>query len=137
MFKKLLAVTHTNQSVDLALLILRVGISLLMITHGYPKLQKLLAGDMSFGDPIGLGVPLSLTLTVFAEFICPILIIVGLFTRPASFFLIFTMFVAVFIVHASDGLAKQEKGLLFFIPYLALMLAGPGKYSLDKFLFNK
>lgn len=36
------------------LLLLRVGVSALMLTHGIPKLINLVTGNLEFGDPIGL-----------------------------------------------------------------------------------
>ena len=38
---------------EIGLLLLRVVPSVLMITHGYPKFQNLISGDIKFGDPIG------------------------------------------------------------------------------------
>lgn len=134
--KKYLRVPAMHISIDVAVLILRVSLSVLMLTHGYPKLEKILNGDWSFGDPLGIGSQLSLLLTVFAEFFCSLLLIVGYLSRPALFFLTFTMFVAAFIVHGEDGLAKQEKALLYFFGYLSLFLIGPGRLSLDAKVFG-
>ena len=118
---------------DLGLLLLRLAAGGIMAySHGWGKLQNVLNGDMQFGDPIGIGVEMSLILTVFAEFCCGILVALGLFTRAALVPLIITMVVAVFVVHAEDPFMKKEFGLLYLIPYLALFLTGPGKISLDK-----
>lgn len=40
------------------------------VVHGLPKMQKLLAGNLEFADPIGLGPGLSLGLAVFGELVC-------------------------------------------------------------------
>lgn len=118
---------------DLGLLLLRLASGGMMAySHGWGKLQKMLSGDFGFADPIGVGEEASLMLTVFAEFVCGILVALGLFTRAALVPLMVTMVVAVFIIHADDPFSKQEFGLLYLIPYVALFLAGPGKLSLDK-----
>lgn len=118
---------------DLGLLLLRlVSGGIMAYSHGWGKLQKMLSGDMSFADPIGMGEEASLVLTVFAEFVCGILVALGLFTRSALIPLIITMLVAVFIIHADDPFSKQEFGLLYLVPYITLFLTGPGKISLDK-----
>ena len=118
---------------DLGLLFLRLASGGIMVySHGWGKLQKMLGGDMSFADPIGMGEEASLVLTVFAEFVCGILVALGLLTRAALVPLIITMLVAVFVIHADDPFSKQEFGLLYLVPYLTLFLAGPGKLSLDK-----
>lgn len=118
---------------NFALLILRIASGGMMAySHGWGKLQKVLEGNLSFGNPIGIGEEASLILTVFAEFFCGILVVLGLFTRAALIPLIITMMVAVFIVHADDPFSKMEFGLLFLAPYIVLFLTGPGNYSLDK-----
>jgi len=118
---------------DLALLLLRAASGGMMAyAHGWPKTQKVMAGDFSFGDPIGIGQEASLVLAAFAELVCGVLVVLGLFTRLALLPLIFTMVVAVFIVHADDPFGKQEFGLLYLIPYLVLLLKGPGNWSLDR-----
>lgn len=123
---------------DLALLLLRLASGGIMAySHGWGKLQGILEGDLGFADPIGIGEVPSLFLTVFAEFVCGILVALGLFTRLALVPLAFTMAVAVFVVHADDPFSKQEFGLLFLVPYVALLLLGPGKLSLDKMMGGK
>ena len=118
---------------DVAILLLRVGVSGLMITHGLPKVMKILEGDFSFPDPIGLGPAVSLFLVAFAEFVCSILVLVGIGTRFALIPLIITMFVAAFIVHAGDPFSDKELSLFFLLTYTVLFLTGPGRYSMDKF----
>lgn len=133
--RRLFNTNFNNESVHFMLLVLRVAIGAFMLVHGYQKLQWILAGgELQFADPIGLGVPASLYLTVFAEFFCSILLILGLATRLAIIPLIILMIVAVFIVHGSDGFEKQEIGLLFLVAYLFLLVTGPGKYSIDRFI---
>jgi len=118
---------------DLALALLRVASGGMMAySHGWPKAQKVLGGDFGFGDPIGIGEFPSLLLAIFAELVCGILVSLGLFTRFALVPLIITMAVAVFIVHADDPFSKKEFGLLYLVPYLVLMLKGPGQWSLDR-----
>ncbi|AWV97577.1 DoxX family protein [Arcticibacterium luteifluviistationis] len=137
MLKKFFKVTALPPYVDLAIAILRVGMGFLMIPHGYQKLIKVLNGSYAFGDPLGLGEVPSLLLAIFAELFCSILLLLGLFTKPALAVLIFTMVVAVFVVNGGQGFDKMEKGLLFLIPYISLFIWGPGRYSIDYRLFGK
>tara|TARA_B100000497_G_scaffold127684_1_gene170396 strand:+ start:1551 stop:1922 length:372 start_codon:yes stop_codon:yes gene_type:complete len=116
----------------IGLFILRFTFSAMMLSHGIPKLLNLLQGDLDFGDPIGIGSVASLILTVIAEAICPLLIIIGYKTRLASIPTIITMGVAAFIVHGADTLATKEKALLFLFAFLAIALLGPGKHSVDR-----
>ncbi len=131
-FKKILYVGENSLTVSVGLLVLRLIVGGFMMTHGLGKLKMLMAGgEIQFLDPIGMGMELSLTLAVLAEFFASILIILGLGTRLAAFPLLFTMFVAGMIVHAADPFGVKEMALLYGGIYLTLMFAGPGKISVD------
>jgi putative oxidoreductase len=117
---------------DIVLLIVRLFIGFAMISHGFPKLQDLIDGvDKPFFDFIGLGPKITLSLTVFAEFVCSIFIILGLFTRIAAGILLFTMSVAAFVVHGADDFAKKEACLLYLSIYTIIATVGAGRFSVD------
>ena len=135
--------------VSIGLLILRLGIGGFLITHGWGKLQMLLAGGAEkFGDPIGLGSTVSLALVTTSEFLCALLIILGLATRLAAIPVVISMAVAAFVFHAGDpwtmeaaanaffsGASKtwfaKEPALLYLVPFLSLVFTGAGKLSID------
>lgn len=128
----------TKGNTDLGLLVLRLFFGLEMaFAHGLPKLQKVIAGDMTFADPLGIGMGISLVLAVFGEFICGLLIAVGFFTRLATIPYIITMFVAAFITHGADGWGKMAVPLLYAVAAIVLFITGPGRYSLDQKMFVK
>ncbi|RXM53090.1 MULTISPECIES: DoxX family protein [unclassified Chryseobacterium] len=117
---------------DIVLLAVRVFVGFAMLSHGYPKLQMLLAGGkIEFFDFLGMGPLVTLILTVIAEFVCSILLILGLFTRVSLGFLIFTMVIAGFVVHGADPFEKREMSLIYLSVYLLLMIIGAGKVSVD------
>jgi len=117
---------------DIVIFIVRLLVGFAMISHGFPKLQMLIeGGDIQFFDFIGLGPKITLGLTVFAEFVCSIFIILGLFTRVAAGFLVFTMMIAAFVVHGSDPFDKREMSLLYLSIYLIIISLGAGKISVD------
>ncbi|MBI5265739.1 MAG: DoxX family protein [candidate division Zixibacteria bacterium] len=117
---------------DLGLLILRLGVSLPMMNHGFGKLTSFTELSATFPDPLGVGTTVSLGLTVFAEFFCAIAVALGLFTRPSTIPLIITMLVAAFIVNANAAWADQELAVVFMAGFVAILVAGPGRISMDK-----
>ncbi|MCG2460782.1 DoxX family protein [Flavobacteriaceae bacterium F89] len=117
---------------DVALAILRVVPSLMLLTHGIPKLQKILGGNLEFADPIGIGAAPSLFLAVIGEVICPVLVILGIRTRWATIPTIIMMAVISFVHHANDTFKSKELALLFLTFFVLIYLLGPGKYSFDK-----
>ena len=119
-------------SIDFGLLLMRVGFSIGMMTHGYGKFLKVIQGNFEFGDPIGIGPTFSLILASIGEFIAPILIIIGWKTRLATIFPILTMLVAFTIAHDGDPFSRKEKAFVYLIAFLTLYFTGPGKYSLGK-----
>lgn len=124
-------------SPDLAIALLRIGTAAIMLTHGIPKLMRILEGDMDFRDPIGLGPEFSLILITFAEFFCAALVLIGLWTRFATIPLIIGMAIVYFVVHGDDPFSQSEKSFIFLFLFSLLFITGPGKYSLDEKLFNR
>lgn len=123
---------------DVALLFLRIAVSALMLTHGYPKIVTLFGPEeISFADPFGLGAGITLALAVFAEFICSILVILGLGTRLAVIPLMLTMLTAFLIIHSDDPFQRQELPILYFSIYTFLLITGAGKYALDYYWLKR
>lgn len=122
-----------KKNIDLGLLVLRVGISVLLLTHGFPKLMKFVGGNMALvGDPIGVGDFISSILVLLGEVVAPVLVLIGLRSRWAAVVSAATMAVAAFIAHSGDPLAQKEKALLFLAGFLAIALMGAGRFSVDK-----
>ncbi|MCT8340873.1 DoxX family protein [Flavobacteriaceae bacterium TK19130] len=116
----------------LGLLLLRLGFSGLMLTHGIPKFIQLINGNFDFGDPIGIGPTASLILAVVGEFVCPILVILGIKTRISAIPVVITMIIAAFVVHAADPLGRKELALLYLIGFLVIALMGGGRFALSR-----
>ncbi len=130
--QKFLRLEFIDSSPDVALFLLRVwlGGSMLWL-HGWGKLLNLFHGKLSFPDPLGLGSTPSFLLTVFAEVICSLLLVIGLCTRWAALILAFTMGVAFFIVNKTDW-KDGELAWLYFGGFLVLFCAGAGRFSVDR-----
>ncbi|KPQ19391.1 MAG: putative oxidoreductase [Algoriphagus marincola HL-49] len=121
---------------NLALLIIRLGAGGMMLTHGIPKINRLMADEVKFADPFGLGPTVSLALATFAEVGCAILVMIGFKVRLAAIPLIITMLTAAFYAHWDDPFGKKELPLLYLICFLALLIQGGGNISIDG-LFGK
>lgn len=122
---------------SLGLLILRVAAGVLMMTHGWSKIQNFEGMVESGFDPVGMGATLSVVMLIGAEFIAALFIVLGLLTRLSAVPLIVAMSVAAFVAHASDPLQVKELSLIYLTIFASLMITGAGKYSLDSLLFRK
>lgn len=117
---------------DLGLLVVRLLAGGMMLTHGIPKIGRLLGeGPVKFADPFGLGPEISLIMAIFAEVVCAALIMLGFKTRLATIPLMITMLVAAFYAHWDDPFGKKELPLLYFAVFLGILVVGGGKFALD------
>tara|TARA_Y100000746_G_C15467957_1_gene434998 strand:- start:148 stop:615 length:468 start_codon:yes stop_codon:yes gene_type:complete len=144
-YRKILLSLHKYN--DISLLIMRVLPSYYMfINHGWSKIAnpgvnyskwdrygtfftKHFGGFLDFANiPFGF-------MAAFAESICAVMILIGFFTQPAAFMVAFTMLIAA--LHHITGTGSPENAWIYFSIFIAIFLSGPGKYSLDNFLFIK
>ncbi len=127
-------------STHLALLLLRLWLGLtLLFNHGLGKLLNFESMSAKFLNLFGLGSKTSLALAIFGEFLCAALLAVGLLTRFAAFCLVLNMLVAFALVHkmALSGASSGELAFIYLAGFLTLLVAGPGQFSADGFLFSK
>ena len=139
---KLNSLLFPKNNSDISLLILRLATGLFMFFgHG---LSKITAGSESweklghaFTDLIGLDVFHMFFgfLASLSESLGALLVALGLGTFFSSFFLFFTMAIAS-LKHLIKG-DFSELALIYAVICLAIMISGPGKYSLDYYFFKK
>lgn len=136
--KKVFSVNNSSNAINVGLLTARIGISVMMFTHGIPKLIKLFSGaPVQFPEVMGMSAELSLSLAIFAELLCSVFILIGCATRLAVIPLITTMVVVIFFIHAADPFPVKESASLYLLGYVVLLFAGSGKYSMDSLLHAK
>lgn len=129
--KKLLSTKYSAGAVSAAMLVLRLGAGLLMISHGYDKLIHFSSMQHKFMNFMGIGTMPSLALVIFAEFFCSLFLVLGLFTRLASIPLIIVMSVALFKAQNAQVFGKGELPALYLAAYIVILLIGPGRVSVD------
>lgn len=120
------------------LLILRVGLGIMMILHGIPKLTGGFAQWEMIGGAIhNIGISFFPTFWGFAaaatETFGGFLLLIGLAFRPACIFLAFNMLIAS-LNHLSGGqsLMEASHAIELGFVFVGLLFIGPGKYSVDK-----
>jgi putative oxidoreductase len=117
---------------DLGLLFLRVSASLFLLwVHGLPKLLNYSAQLQVIEDPFHLGANLTLMLAIFAEVLCPLLIIVGLLVRMACLPILSVLLVAMVVVHPQWSIEEGQFGWLLLILFTSIFIAGPGRLALN------
>ena len=132
--KKLFSTNYSAWAFNVALLLMRLTLGILMMNHGYQKLVHFGEMQGKMMNFLGLGSTVSLALLVFAEFFCSMFLILGLFTRLAAIPLVIATCVMVFKAHHGDVFGDGEMGALYLMGYLVLLLIGPGRESVDSMI---
>ncbi len=129
--------------VGLAILRVCVGVTL-FLRHGLEKQPAHWTQFLAhFPDPIGIGSHPSFFVAFLSDFVCSILLTIGLGTRWAALYCFGNIFLAWAFVHHFAFLAKSpgsdhgELMVLYLTALLTLFIAGPGAASIDWFLSRK
>ena len=135
-----LTLAPLSQLAGLTPIAVRVILGIIMIAHGAQKLEM---GPANFGQGLaGMGVPFPVLtgyVVTFAELIGGILLVVGLLSRLAALLLTVNLTVGILLVNVGIGFLTPpgasssgvELPLALIAGFLAILLAGPGKLSLD------
>lgn len=132
--KKLFSTNYSAWAFNVALLLMRLTLGILMMNGGYQKLVHFGEMQGKMMNFMGLGSTASLALLVFAEFFCSMFLILGLFTRLAAIPLIIATCVMVFKAHHGDVFGEGQLATLYLMGYLVLLLVGPGRVSVDSMI---
>jgi putative oxidoreductase len=126
-----------NPIVQIAWLVVRVTVGLLMIHNGLSKLANVQGFIDHVINVIGLPFPYLFTyLAAYTEIVASIFLVFGLLTRFSALALFFTMLVAVYF-HIKDAgfqIAPLETASVYALCYLALVAGGGGTFSIDTLL---
>jgi len=123
---------------NIGLLILRMGLGIMFILHGYPKMfggpemwTKVGAAMQNLGidfAPMFFGFMAGVT-----EFFGGIFLLLGLFFTPSVIFLFIVMLVAATKhISAGDSFTLYSHSIELAIVFFSLLFIGSGKYSLDR-----
>ena len=122
------------------LLVLRIALGIIFLTHGYPKLAHLRGNAQMQGFFVEHGLPAYfLYVAGVIEVFGGALLLAGLFTRPAALLLALEMCVAIVKVHMAHGyLAVHDYEFPMSLAAACFVLAtvGPGFISLDHAIFK-
>lgn len=130
---------HLEKLKPVALLLLRLGLGVIFVYHGYPKLfgpthqQMLQFAHMGFPGYF-------VYVAGVIEFFGGCLLFVGLFTRLAGLFLAGEMAIAIARVHVPQGglgaVSNYQLPLALAVAAFTLVAVGAGAISFDRAIFK-
>ncbi|MDQ6902898.1 MAG: DoxX family protein [Bacteroidota bacterium] len=129
--RRILSTKYTPGAFNFAMLVLRLALGVLILSHGYHKLIHFNTFSKTFLNFFGIGSTLSLTLDIFAEFFCSIFLILGLFTRLTVIPILIAMAVALFKAHHAEIFGVGERAAIYLACSIAILFCGPGRISVD------
>jgi len=113
------------------LAVLRIVTALIFMEHGTQKLLGFPPSDNPMPPVFSL-----FWIGGVLEFVGSLLVLLGLFTRPAAFVLAGEMAVAYWMFHAPSSVYPVLNGgdatILYCFVFLYLAFAGPGAWSIDE-----
>jgi len=136
-----------TSNAGLSALVLRVPVGIVLAAHGAQKLFAWfggygLEGTGQYMESIGLAPGFLMALLAgSAEFFGGLALVLGVLTRPAALVSAFTMLMAIFTAHISNGLFLSNGGyeyaLALFAATLSLVFSGAGRIAVDNLIANK
>ncbi len=118
-------------------LILRIIFSGMMLVHGMDKMLSFSVLKTAFPPTMGLSSEWSLAMIILVEVGCSLLVLLGILTRLAVLPLMFAMLIAAFFTYSPITMSVVELPLLYFAGFFLILLAGPGRYSVDYWLVKR
>jgi len=139
---KLRCIFETNK--DWSMMFLRLVVGFVFVFHGVGKFagDSTIAGFAQGLDSMGVPLPLlNAYLATAAELGGGLMLMLGLGARAATIPIIFTMLVAIGLVHGKNGFSMAESGfeynLVLIAGALPILRNGAGLFSLDRLIASK
>ncbi|MEK9131640.1 MAG: DoxX family protein [Patescibacteria group bacterium] len=125
------------KNTDLGLFLVRLGIGLVFIIHGWMKLSDMTGTLSFFVDMLHVGAFWAY-LVAWVEFLGGLSMLLGVWTYWTGVILAINMVFAIVLVKVGKGFAGgYEFDLLLLLASLAIATVGPGKYTAESVLPKK
>lgn len=121
-----------------SMLLFRASASLeLMIVHGFKKLGIGTAETEKIPNPLHLPDAFNNVFAISANIFFPFCILLGLCTRLAALPVLAVTLTGYFVLHWNDAPLIKDTPGIYSLVFLLILVLGPGKYSIDNYIYKK
>lgn len=120
------------------MLFFRIAVSLeIILVHGFKKLGIGVATAEKVPNPLHLPETFNYAFAVAANIFFPFLVLLGLCTRLATLPTLAVTLTGYFVLHWNDAALVRDTPFIYSVIFLFILALGPGKYSVDNYIFKK
>ncbi len=105
--------------------------------HGWKKITGFEEEVLHIPDPFGFGGYTATVMAILSNVVCSVFVAFGLFTRLAAFGAMMVPLIGLLVIHIADPWPAKDAPWMYSLAFLVILLMGPGKYSLDNWMYKK
>jgi len=129
--KKILSTKYSAGAFNMATLLLRLTMGIVAVYYGYKLMADYSNSKNTTQQVFGLSQEISLLLKIFIKLLCGLLVVFGLFSRIAAGMIVIYLGYVLYAQYHLQFFGSGNFALIFFGGFMAILLLGPGKYSVD------
>ncbi len=137
-FAQLVYPFPSHRLFNVGMLCFRVAVCTeMMVVHGFKKLGIGVAEAEKVPNPLHLPETFNEAFAVSANIVFPFLVLIGCCTRLATLPTLAVTLTGYFVLHWHDALLIKDTPYIYSVAFLFILVAGPGKYSMDNYIHKK
>lgn len=120
------------------MLLFRIIVSLeLIVVHGFKKIGIGVAAAEQIPNPLHLQETINNVFAISANIFFPFFVLIGFCTRAATLPTLAVTITGYFVLHWNDAALVRDTPFMYSIVFLLILVLGPGKYSIDNYIYKK
>jgi putative oxidoreductase len=138
LFKRSLSPFPSCEVFNWTILLFRIIVSLeLIVVHGFKKIGIGVAASEHIPNPLHLPEAINDVFAISANIFFPFFVMIGFCTRAATLPILAVTMTGYFVLHWNDAALVRDTPFMYSIVFLLILTIGPGKYSIDNYIYKK
>lgn len=138
LFKRSLYPFPSCEAFNWTMFFFRIVVSLeLIVVHGFKKIGVGVKEAEHIPNPLHLPEMINNVFAISANIFFPFLVLIGFCTRAATLPILSVTLTGYFVLHWNDAALIRDTPFMYSIVFLLILIIGPGKYSIDNYIYKK